>query len=182
MPAPARTPSHATGESFRSLFEAELSYVLRTLRRLGVVDRDVEDVAQEVFVTVHDRFADYDPERPIRPWLFSFCWRTAANHRRLARHRTQLDGPRIDERGDGKGADPHTDAVRRERRELLMEALGHVPFERRVVLIMHDIDGVAAPDVAVTLEIPVNTVYSRLRVARRELERAVARLRKGGEA
>ena len=77
------------GVSFEALFESELSYVCRTLRRLGVKEADLDDLAQEVFITVHRHLHEYDSSRPLKPWLFSFAFGTAANYRRLARHRAE---------------------------------------------------------------------------------------------
>jgi len=62
-------------------------------------------------------------------------------------------------------------------RALLMRALDELPFERRVVLVMHDLDGVAVPEIAAALDIPLNTAYSRLRLARVDLTAAVRRPR-----
>jgi RNA polymerase sigma-70 factor (ECF subfamily) len=44
------------------------------------------------------------------------------------------------------------------------------------VLVLHEIEQMTAPEIARTLELPLNTVYSRLRVARVELDAALARL------
>lgn len=158
--------------SFREVFEAELAYVVRSLRRLGVHEVDVEDVAQEVFVLVHARFGDYDPARPVRPWLFSFATRVAANYRRLARHRREA-GDRAPERHATASPSPEERAAQSEARELLLRALERVPFERRTVVVMHDLDGFATSVIAESLAIPLNTVYSRLRIGRAELEEAI---------
>src|SRR5262245_47602718 len=72
------------------LFKAESSYVWNTLRRLGVQERDLEDLTHEVFLTVHRRLGDYDATRPVRPWLFGIALRTALRYRELARHRREL--------------------------------------------------------------------------------------------
>lgn len=61
------------------MFEAEFEYVWRSLRRLGVDVRDLEDVSQEVFVRVFRRFDSYQPTRPARPWLFAFAFRCASD-------------------------------------------------------------------------------------------------------
>jgi len=45
------------------------------------------------------------------------------------------------------------------------------------VLVLHEIEEMTAPEIARVLGIPLNTVYSRLRVGREELEDAMARLR-----
>jgi RNA polymerase sigma-70 factor (ECF subfamily) len=64
-------------------------------------------------------------------------------------------------------------------RALALAALHHIPVPRRAVLVMHDIDEIPVHEVAATLSIPLFTVYSRLRKARREFETAVAQLQKG---
>ena len=79
--------------SIEALFRQEYSYVSNTLRRLGVHERDLEDVAQEVFLTVHAILDDYDRARPLRPWLFGIAYRHALRHRERARNRRELFEP-----------------------------------------------------------------------------------------
>jgi RNA polymerase sigma-70 factor (ECF subfamily) len=162
--------------SFRAVFESEFGYVWNTLRRLGVAERDAEDVAHDTFVVVHRRLGDYEPERPLRPWLFGIAYRTASDYRRLARHRHEV----LDEPSDLELVDDGPDAEERladaEARALFMRTLDALSLDRRAVLVMHDIDGHPIPEVAAALSIPLNTAYSRLRLAREdfhaELERA----------
>src|SRR5688500_6597311 len=75
---------------FQSVYQAEVSYVWESLRRLGVHPADIEDLAHDVFVTAYDRLDDYDPSRPIRPWLFGIAYRVALDHRRSARVRREV--------------------------------------------------------------------------------------------
>src|SRR4051794_14126850 len=100
--APAPT---VVAPSFRALFEREGSYVWNSLKRLGVQDRDLEDLSHEVFITVHRRLADYDPARPLRPWLFGICLRTAMRYRELARHRREVMGDEVDAADDRPNAE-----------------------------------------------------------------------------
>jgi len=60
-------PDNAT--FFRAIYDAELAWLLRTLRRLGARPCDVEDLAHDTFFTMYRRLADFDRSRPIRPWL-----------------------------------------------------------------------------------------------------------------
>ena len=60
-------------------------------------------------------------------------------------------------------------AIEAEKRRRVLDALHRMSFERRAVLIMHDLDGFTAPEMARELDVPLNTVYSRIRLARREL-------------
>src|SRR5258706_14365976 len=75
---------------FRTMFELEMAYVMRTLRRLSVAPGDVEDMAHEVFLAAHGQLERYDSSRPLKPWLFGFAFRIASHYRRKARRETQL--------------------------------------------------------------------------------------------
>jgi RNA polymerase sigma-70 factor (ECF subfamily) len=162
---------------FEAIFEAELPYVWTSLRRLGVHTRDLEDVAHEVFLRAYENLSRYDTTRPIRPWLFAFAFRFASDYRRLARHRTELYGD--DEPGAGQAADAEHAVVERERAALVALALDAVDIERRAVFILHELDEQPMPAVVETLGIPLNTGYSRLRVAREEFTAALRRLTRG---
>jgi RNA polymerase sigma-70 factor (ECF subfamily) len=154
---------------FRQVFERELPFVLRALRRLGVRQADLSDVAQELFVSVHDRLGEVRASSSIRPWLSAFCVRFAANYRRLARHR----GESLDEAvvPAQRGFDDAAQA-----RDLVLRALDHLDFEQRTALVLHDLEGLGAPDIAELTGVPLNTVYSRIRLARNQFRAQVARL------
>lgn len=66
--------------------------------------------------------------------------------------------------------------ARGEDRRLVTRALDAIAIERRAVFVMHDMDGIAVPEIARVLEMPLNTAYSRLRLARDEFRDAIRRL------
>ncbi len=170
----SREPEPTARPSLHDIYQAEFAYVWRTLRRLGVATRDLEDLAHDVFVVVHRKRDDYDPTRPIRPWLFGIAYRIASDDRR--RSRPALGGDvELDVADDAPSA---TDAIEsRQARELVLRALAAIDLDQRAVLVMHDIDGHSAPEIAAAIGVPLNTVYSRLRLAREKFAAAVHRLR-----
>jgi RNA polymerase sigma-70 factor (ECF subfamily) len=158
---------------FRTIFELEVAYVMRTLRRLGVAPSDVEDMAHEVFLAVHGQLHAYDRARPLRPWLFGFAFRIASHYRRKAQR--EAGAALVAELPDtGDAPDALLEKVRK--RRLVLAALEGVDLDRRAVFVMHEIDGVTCDEVARTLEIPVGTVYSRLRLARQDFAATMRRL------
>ncbi len=162
--------------AFANVFAAELPYVLRSLRRLGALPADVEDLGHDVFMVVHRELARFDPARPIRPWLFGIAFRVASDHRRLARVRREVPTAQVpDAAALAESAEAHLE--RADDRALVLAALAALDLERRAVIVMHDLDGFSAPQVAAELGIPLNTAYSRLRLAREDLRRAVQRIR-----
>ncbi len=174
--AATRARAEVRVRDFRALYDAHVDFVWRNLRRLGVRDADVEDRTQEVFVVAHRRFGEFeDRGHGARAWLFQILLRVASDARRhRRRHPEDPDG------GQTLGtacvdAGQHEAIVRRERLSRLDAALETIDVSRRAVLVMHEIEEMTAPEIADVLAIPINTVYSRLRVARAELEQALAR-------
>ena len=156
-------------DEFRKLFDAEYVYVCRTLRRLGVRERDVEDLAQELFVVVHRQLSSFDRSRAPRPWLYAFVVRLAANYRRLRRHRDELAGDGLEDLRANHADDRAT-------RDLVLRALDRLDDEKRDVLVLYDLEGFEAKEIAEMSGIPANTVYSRIRIAREAFRTAVSAL------
>jgi RNA polymerase sigma-70 factor (ECF subfamily) len=161
---------------FRGLFTHEFGYVWNTLRRLGVAERELPDVAQEVFITVDTLLADCDMSRPMRPWLFAVAYRVALRHRGLARHRREhLDEEPLRTAVDQRSA-PDESVDRARDRQLVHNAIERVEIHRRAVFVLCELDGHTVREVAEALGIPLNTAYSRLRLAREDFMAAVRRL------
>jgi RNA polymerase sigma-70 factor (ECF subfamily) len=168
--------NQADSERFRALFEAEFDFVVATVRRLGVAPRDLEDVVHEVFLRIYKHWQEYEPTRPARPWIFLFALRQASDYRRLARHRRELFTTPEEPASRDRGADDVL--ADRERRALVEAALEAVDFDRRAVLLLHDLQETPMSEIAEMLGIPLQTAYSRLRVGREELVRAARRMQR----
>jgi RNA polymerase sigma-70 factor, ECF subfamily len=180
-PGPAPTPDPdglpTPAPTLRAIFIADAPYVVHSLRRLGVRERDLEDLSHDVFLTVHRHLHEYDPARPIRPWLFGIAFRVALAYRRRAGHQREVAHAVVEAVDEGPAADEQL--ASREARRLVQAALEALEPDRRAVFVMHDLDGAAMPDIAAALAIPLNTGYSRLRLARKDFAAAVTRLRRG---
>jgi len=160
--------------NFQQVFEQEFDYVWNSLKRLGVREADAKDVAQEVFITVHGLLGDYDPSRPLRPWLFGIVYRIALRHRALARHRREVFEA-APERADARQS-PERALEIQEKQALALRAIQQIDLSRRAVFILHEVDDQPIPEIAEALGIPLNTAYSRLRLAREEFRGAVRRI------
>ena len=171
-------PQSTVDEACLHAFQNELDYVYRTLRRLGTAPSEVDDLAQEVFLALRRAWGAYDSERPLRPFLFGISFRIASAYERKRRREVAFGVVEVGDTGPG----PDDALQTKQARALVLAALARIPLPRRAVLVMHDIDDVPVSEVAVVLEIPVFTVYSRLRKARRELEAAMRRMLKEADA
>lgn len=177
MEAVISSPALSAGHiELDALYREQVEYVWATLRRLGVSSGDLEDVAHEVFVVVHRRSGDFDATRPVRPWIFGIALRAASRYRRGARRRNEVSDTGLKEPADGaRGAEGALE--QRDARRLVFEALDRLTDEQRAVFVLHELEGRSVPDIAAELDVPLNTIYSRLRLARERFTSAVARLR-----
>src|SRR4051794_19376332 len=157
-------------------FESEFDYLFETLRRLGAAPREIEDLAQEVFVVLYRNWATFDTTRPLRPYLFGVAFRIVCAHRR--RRAREIPNATLDLQ-DG-AVSPEGSLQSKESISLLLAALDRVPLTRRAVIIMHDLDGVPIDEIAQRLSITRFGTYARLRKGRKELAVAVRRLSKEG--
>jgi RNA polymerase sigma-70 factor (ECF subfamily) len=175
VPPPA--PGDTTEEACLNAFQSELDYVYRTLSRLGAGPFDVDDLAQDLFMILRRSWSEYDPTRPLRPYLFGIAFRITAADKRKRRREVPCGVVQIDDSAPGPD-----DVLRTKRSHaLLLAALERIPLSRRAILIMHELDGIPVSDVAEVFSIPLFTAYSRLRKARRELQVAVRRLVRGSK-
>jgi RNA polymerase sigma-70 factor (ECF subfamily) len=161
--------------AFRELYEGHVQFVWRNLRRLGVLDAELDDGTQEVFVVAHRHFDGFeDRGHGARAWLFQIVLRVASDARRRRRRHPEVpDGGTAMAQASIEA--PQAEALaRREALSRLDSALASIELPRRAVLVLHEIEEMTAPEIARILGVPLNTVYSRLRVARAELEKALA--------
>lgn len=166
--------------AFAEVYESNVRFVWRTIRRLGVPDHEVDDAVQDVFLVVHRKLDDFRPDAPVKHWLFRIAARVARDYRRArarkdpVRHgltpTSELDA--VADTRDPEWADPvDRTAAARLIRELLLE----LDEAKREVFILAELEQMTAPEIAAIVRAPLNTVYSRLRAARREFESAFRR-------
>jgi RNA polymerase sigma-70 factor, ECF subfamily len=162
--------------SFKEVYDEHFRFVWRSLRRLGVPESDVADAVQDVFLVVHRRLGEFEGRSKVTTWLYGICYRVARDRRRLAhvRRRSDDDG-QIDERIDER-ADVAAAAERRQGLELLESSLDEMPLEQRSVFTLFELDTMGGDAIAEMLDIPLGTVYSRLRIAREQFRRSLSRM------
>lgn len=160
------------------LYRAHADFVWRTVRRLAGDPGELEDLVHDVFIVLSRRWADYDPARPLRPYLFGIAYRVVLH----ARRRGRREVPSADLEATDTSSSPLEHAEAAAARRLVLAALMTLSLEERAVFVLHELEEESAPEVAAAIGIPVNTVYSRLRRARRKFARAVDRLQRTGGA
>jgi len=161
------------------VFDAHATYVGRTLRCLGVREREVADAIQEVFLVVHRRLPELRNPSALRSWLYAICLRKAMSLRRKAARRREHAVPELPEASDEQT--PHDELVRTRALAVALEILGDLDDEKRAVFVLYEVEQLPMSEVAAAIEVPLQTAYSRLYAARREIERRLLRMKARGQ-
>lgn len=167
LPALSRSKTHQNVD-FPELFRTHTPYVWRVLRRLGVHERDIEDVAQDVFVTAHTNLHKFEGRSQIRTWVYGICINRARDYLRLARVRREIPTEILPDTTLEANQEQHID--QKNSLAKLDQMLQHLDEDKRAVFVLFDIEELPMEDVAQALECPVQTAYSRLYAARAELQ------------
>lgn len=161
--------SPRTTPDFRTLFDQQVEFVWRVLRRYGVPERDAEDVCQEVFLIVHRKLHEFEGRSSVRTWIYGIAARTAIAARRKAHVRRELLEPAATE----QRMEPtqHEQADRRRELSQVEAVLASMDIEKREAFVLYELEGLSVAEVAQAVGVPENTALYRLHRAREELER-----------
>jgi RNA polymerase sigma-70 factor (ECF subfamily) len=163
----------ATGDAtaFRELYGRHRTDVARLVYRMLGNRSDFEDVIQEVFVQVYKSLKDFRGQAKFSTWLHRVTVNVVLMHRRSARSRPVFaDEPPGDGLLRSDDVRPDEDAERRERVRAFGRLLDRLADKKRVVFVLHELEGIAPGEIARIVGAPVLTVRTRLFYARRELE------------
>lgn len=163
--------------SFEALYQAHFAFVWRTLWRLGVWQASVADAAQDVFLVIHRRQADLLGSDVARSWVYGIVVRVARDYRRAQLRKGLPGGPDPDELSDAKATSAIQHLEQREAVTVLNRLLDALDDEKREALVLVELEQMTVPEIAEFLGVNPNTIYTRLRAARQEFARAVARQR-----
>ena len=158
-----RGDKEALGELYR-MYRAE---VARNLHRvLGPGRGDLEDVLQEVFIEVFRSIGRFRGDAKITTWLYRVCVNVALQRLRKRRRRAEVSSDDVGERSTDET--PERDLDNRRRLDAVYRILDELSPKKRVVFILHEIEGREPKEIAGIVGAPVLTVRTRLHYARKE--------------
>ena len=171
--APA-APTAAERARLAAMVAEHFELIWRTLARLRVPSADLADGVQQVFVVASRRLSAIAIGSE-RSFLLGTAIRVARDARRTLERRREVPE---DEGIEPLSLDPSPDELTDQKRlrALLDEVLAAMPEELREVFVLFELEEMTTPEIATLLGIPTGTAASRLRRAREEFDRRVARL------
>jgi RNA polymerase sigma-70 factor (ECF subfamily) len=169
--------AHQSGDptAFPMLVERYKSDLHRYLQRFLGSSAAADDVFQETFLQIHLSAASFDPNRKLRPWLYTIASNKARDWYRHHRRRAaaSLDKPMGRDDGEFTLLDvvksstgkPGDSISAREESAQVKRVVDGLPELHREILLMAYFQRFSYQHIAETLGIPLGTVKSRLHSA-----------------
>lgn len=173
-PAANLEPSETLSAALADAYEAHFDFVWRSLRRLGVPADMLEDAVQDVFVVAAKKIEQFEGRAKLRTWLFAIAQRVAQRKRRdRFRHLRRNEAVAAEHQHAPRQDDT---MAAKDAADTLSAMLDQLDDAQRLVFVLVEAEGMTAVEVAASLETNVNTVYSRLRSARKKMQALAAQL------
>lgn len=174
MTAGQDRPANVEPLTVEALFRRHGRDVYRIVRRLlgpAASNADVDDITQQAFLAAHRDLARFRGESAPMTWLYGIASRTVLMHLRSWRRRQRLISAYADEWRINEAPAPNAEHALAQQQELerVWKCLIKVKPKKRVVFLLHEIEGLSGKEIAAALEINEGTVWTRLHHARREL-------------
>lgn len=161
-------------DAFDRILVRHEAMVLRTSYRLLGNREDAQDAAQEVFLKLYRNLRRIDETRALAPWLYRVTVNECRDLRRRHREAPLEDAP------EPVAHDQTTERiVREEQRAMVARSLRCLSPKERAAVVLRDIEGLPASEVAKAIGASEATVRSHLSAARWKLKRFAQGLLRG---
>lgn len=160
--------------TFEEVYREHARFVWRSVRRLGIAERDVEDVCQLVFEVVHRQLPGFRGGSKLTTWLFGITFNVVRDHRKSAYARRVALDDSIE-----LSHEPEQEQVveRSQARALLDRLLDTLDDDKRATYVLVELEEMSVKEAAEAMGVPLKTAYARLDAARVKLEQAARRLK-----
>lgn len=164
---------------FDTLYDETAELAFRVLGSMGVRAEELDDALQDVFVVAHRRLAGFRGDSKTSTWISGIAVRVAHDYRR--RHSRKPSEPLESHAAGLESTEALADAqvMKLQALDSVHAFLDSLPAPQREAFVLAELEQLSAPEIAESLGVPLNTIYSRLRLARARFETWVQAL--GGD-
>lgn len=165
-------------QRYTCLVQPHIAVMYRMAYRWTQNREESEDLVQDVLLKLVDRLDEMEAVDQLRPWLIKVLYRRFVDlYRRSARspieseHQWQADSRLLEE----MAADEHDRIDQLEWQQILLRGMETLDDDQRDAVLLHDVEGYTALEIAEMLEISVGTVKSRVHRGRNKLKEFLQR-------
>jgi RNA polymerase sigma-70 factor (ECF subfamily) len=163
------------GPAFETLVTTYQHRVFGVALRMLGSRAEAEEIAQETFLRAHRALGEFRGEARLGTWLYAIASRLCLNRLASAPRRHEQNDEAAVLRHAAESADAGAVLEQRELAAALHDAIAALPEERRIVVVLRDLEGLDYEEIAEVLGLPLNTVRTRLHRARLDLKAKLER-------
>lgn len=150
-------------KAFEEIYRALFGYVSNVAFRMVGRMEDAEEITQDVFMKIHNHLKDFRFQSSLTTWVYRITVNSSLNHLKKDAYKKR-NVPYVDEIS-AQAQEPSL-AHREYQEKLIKDMLAGLSPEQRAVIILRGIEGLSYEEIAQSLQIPINTVRSRIKRAR----------------
>jgi RNA polymerase sigma-70 factor (ECF subfamily) len=158
------------------VYDEHFAFVYRCAAHRGIPQAALDDVVQEVFIVVHRKLPEFEGRSSVRTWLAGIARRVVADFVKKRGNQPAADETLEREPASSDASTPEA-LERKAAARLLDGLLAKMSEEQREVFVLYELEHLSGAEIAEVTHSNENTVWTRLRAARRSFEEGVARER-----
>lgn len=156
-------------DAFNELYSRYGRFVFNVAYKLTGTIVEAEEVTQEVFEKIWTKRNTYMLDKKVTTWMIQICKNTAIDKLRRKKRLSPIDEYQLDFIVD-ETINLDDEVEINTIREKLMEAISNLPEKQREIIRLIYFEGMTQREIAASLEIPLGTVKSRLKLAMSKLK------------
>ena len=156
--------------SFRELYHRYEQRVRSTLYQL-CGSEGLDDLVQEVFLRVWKGLPKLRQASYFGTWLYRICWNVATDRRRQVAKYQPPVAEELAFDSDFSRPQDTPDLMQLHYQDLVQRGLQSLSLDHRIVVVLHDLEGITQKEIAEIVKLPLGTVKSRLFYARSQLRK-----------
>ncbi|VAX19987.1 hypothetical protein MNBD_NITROSPINAE01-646 [hydrothermal vent metagenome] len=167
--------------AFMQLFEKHKDFVWNVAYRMVYDFDEAEDLAQEVFIAVWKNLATYQAKSKFSTWLYRITVNRTLNHVTRIKKNDEFNETKVHKFVDENifmRQNPESAVFELEAEKALAALLARLEPERRMAVILREIEGFSYEEIARATNVKIGTVRSRIARGRDELERYAKEIKK----
>ncbi len=157
-------------QAFEELVRAYQHRVFGVAFRMLGNAAEAEEIAQEAFLRAHGALAEFRGDAKLSTWLYAITSRLCLTRLASGERSMIRQGEDSVMRLPSDAGGPDVLIEQTELEAALHRAIAELPDERRVVVVLRDLEGLSYEEIAEALDLPTGTVRSRLHRARLDLK------------
>lgn len=167
-------------QAFAQVIDRYRDSLVNYLSRLCGSSAKAEDLAQETFLRLYEKSANYNEIGKLTGYLYRIATNLAMSWHRREKRRRILSRIFIQSELGGVPCNPHYQLIAKETHQKIQEALGKIPFSYRIPLVLHEIQNLPYQEIGKILGVKEGTVKSRISRGRNLLRKILSAYYHGG--